>query len=432
MRSLTLGGLNPLNPAHYLAAIGSLALASRFVEGGKEATLHWPGSADPVSGGHPFRAVLCLPDWNIKVARALFKLFMSPCPHWPEEQALEDIAEGGAGLLEDQLERAKTEASRSELKSDRRRRVIAVPVGPDRKVDDVKKRAQKISLSISPLPTGRPTEKELKDFLQRMAKEKSPDKPLVVFGKGGVVNKIGELSDYALIPIGPQGTGRRFRDLALSALNTASTGDSARLAWLSNGRLTQNGNAEATSWMMGRKAGLLRPLREAIQTRSPNLVLRRLRQVLEGPAWPYETKGPMLGLDSDTSTDGARSIRNTDGASPPQSLEALRLIGEALPLFIVGVKGRVAPISREGAVAGLSALSELDRDALAFVYPLWSAPLTLPEVSVVLNYPWHRLIKSPAQLRQMGIWAVLVAPCRKKGSAGDPTERQFGRAVRVV
>lgn len=141
MRSLTLGGLNPLNPAHYLAAIGSLALASRFVEGGEEATLHWPGSADPVSGGRPFRAVLCLPDWNVKVARTLFKLFMSPCPHWPEEQALEDIAEGGAGLLEDQLERAKTEASRSELKSDRRRRVIAVPVGPDRKVDDVKKKS---------------------------------------------------------------------------------------------------------------------------------------------------------------------------------------------------------------------------------------------------------------------------------------------------
>ena len=100
--------------------------------------------------------------------------------------------------------------------------------------------------------------------------------------------------------------------------------------------------------------------------------------------------------------------------------------------LIVSDKGRVAPISREGAVTGLSALSDLDRDAMAFVYPLWPAPLTLPELSVVLNYPWHRLIKSPARLRQMGIWAMLVAPCRKKGSAGDPTERQFGRAVRVV
>lgn len=429
MKSLTLGGLNPLNPAHYLAAVGSLALASRSGHRCGDATLHWPAATDPASGSRPFRAVLRLSEWNLKVARELFSLFMSPCPSWPGEEMLEDIAEGGAGLLQDQLERAKVEASRSGTKSGHRTRIIAVC--SDRKPDDALKRSQKISLSISPLPAGRRSEQDLKATFQAMRKT-APDEPLIVFGKRGVVDKIAEFSDYAVTSIMPRGTGRRFRDLAQSALAAVSISESARLVWLSSGRLTGSENAEATSWMMGRKAGLLRPLRETVQTRSRKLRFNRLRQVLEGPAWPYETKGPMLGLDSDTSTDGSRSIRNTDGTSPPQSLEALRLIGEALPLFIVGGQGKVGPISREGAVAALSALSESDRDALAFLYPLWSAPLTLPEISVVLSHPLHRLINSPARLRDMGIWAVLAAPCLKKGSAGDPTERQLGRAIRVI
>jgi hypothetical protein len=431
MKSLTLGGLNPLNPAHYLAAIGSLALVSRLSagDGSSEAAIHWSAGSGPADQPRPFRAVIRMPEWNFRTARALFKLFAAPCRDWLERAELEDIAEGGSGLLEDQLERAKIEASRPDTKPKHRFRMIAVVT--DRKPDDVQERAQRITLAVSALPPGRPSERNLRDSLRALT-GKPVDKPVVVFGKKATVAKLCELPDLSVTSINPQGTGRRFSDLAQSALESSSISEGVRLVWLSNGRLAQNQNAEATSWMLGRKAGLLRPLRQTSQPTSLVLRFRRLRQILGGPAWPYETNGPMLGMDSDTSTDGSRSVRNTDGASPPQCLEALRLIGEALPLFIVGARGRVGPISRDGAEAALPALSASDREALAFVYPLWSAPLTLPEVSVLLNYPWHKLVRSPARLRHMGVWAVLAAPCQKKGSAGDPTERQFGRAVRVV
>src|SRR5438128_85497 len=110
MKSLALGGLNPLNPAHYLAAVGSLSLASRFSAGRddwSEAGLHWSAGSDPADQSRPFRAVIRIPEWNFRAARALFKLFTAPCPYWLGKAALEDIAEGGAALLEDQLERAK-------------------------------------------------------------------------------------------------------------------------------------------------------------------------------------------------------------------------------------------------------------------------------------------------------------------------------------
>ena len=80
----------------------------------------------------------------------------------------------------------------------------------------------------------------------------------------------------------------------------------------------------------------------------------------------------------------------------------------------------------------MPALAKEDRYAQAFLYPLWSPPLALPEVRLILSYPWHQLLRSPERLHTMGVWAILAAPCLRKGASGDPTERQLGRAVRVV
>lgn len=446
MRAIPLNGLNPLNPAHYLAALGAHALASRWhdatgVPG--DVTLEWPTEPGSPIGVKALRPILRMPHWSTNAVRELLRVATRPSNYWPEDTGgLEDIAEGGSGLLEGQLDRARGVIDRARLAGRRSGQVIVVVV-TDQKPETVKKKAEQRSLTLRALPGGRVTDADVRTAVKALLLSAQVPSPVVVFGTGGVVAKVEkavreveDLKNISLVRVEPLGTGPLLHELACQALNSdaaSALAQASRLTWLSSGRLGKNENAEATAWMFGKKAGLLRPLRNATpQGRLKKRFRRFLREVLAGPAWPYHANGPMLGVDSDTSTDGARSIRSTDGASPAQCPEALRLIGEALTLFPVGSGGRVAAISRAAAVAAIPTLAEADRTAHAFLYPLWSPALTLAAVKLVLHHPWHKLVPSPARLRIMGVWALLAAPCQRKGTSGDPSERQLGRAIRVV
>ncbi len=444
MKSIPLNGLNPLNPAHYLAALGTLALASRWCDelnAPDNITLEWPPAPEPETGALPFRPMLRVPGWSTKAVRELFRFAGKPSPCWPgSETGLKDISEGGSGLLEGQFDRVRK--AMASVGSNNVPALIAVVT--EQSSDIVRKKAKEYGLDIESLPTGRATDAEVQTALNALLARRRNSSPVIVFGKASVIGKVEktiseveELKGIRTVRIEPLGTGPLLHELALKALNStpALSAEARRLTWLTSGRLAKNNNAETTAWLLGKKAGLLRPLRDTIWQARPTerfRRFRRFRKVLGGPGWPYSTNGPMLGLDSDTSTDGARSIRNTDGASPPQCLEALRLIGEGLPLFTAGAGGQVAVISRAAALTALPALANEDQNAEAFLYPLWSPPLTLPEVRLVLHYPWNQLIRSPVRLRTIGVWALLAAPCQHKGGRGDPTERQLGRAIRVV
>jgi len=441
MKPILLKGLNPLNPAHYLVSLGALALASRCEDASRagKATLEWPAAPDSPSGAVPFRPLLRIADWSTKAIRDSFRAACSPSPYWPgDASGLEDVAEGGSGLLDGQFDRAIATLQDPNSVDG----AILVAVVTDQAPATVKKKAKERGLDIQALPTGRATDADVQAAVSSLINREPSASPVVVFGKAGVIAKIenvikevDELRCVRTVRVEPLGTGPLMHELALRTLSCAppiASAEAACLTWLSSGRLAKNCNAEATTWLFGKKAGLLRPLRDTIRPLKSTERFRRFRKVLAGPAWPYTTYGPMLGVDSDTVTDGARSIRNTDGTSPSQCLEALRLIGEALPLFTVGSGGRVAGISRAAAMQALPALAKEDRYAEAFLYPLWSPPLALSEIRLIFNYPWHQLLRSPGRLRTMGVWAILAAPCLRKGATGDRTEKQLGRAVRVV
>ena len=461
MKEHTLTGLNPLNPAAFLVAIGALAAVSRYRDGKQGwngATLHWP---EPVGmkASLPLRPILTLPTSETELEEALLQVCAVSSPRWPEagESGLEDITEGGSGLLKDQFRRAREAGNQplaAEFGNDARR-VVVILVDPSPKKDAERKKLERNQLefdvTLARLPEKLPQKaKETESLLAKLSSSQISGKALYVAVKGKpAAEKLRGFEKYPLTIIEPCGTGPHFYDLSSQAKSVSAA---AQLAWLSNGCWNRKLNAEPTMWQFGMKAGLLRPLRDAAEffcdnTFDAEVPTRKLskteaqarekrrvaiQQLLFGRAWLYDTTGPMLGLDSDTQTDGARTPRTTDGASPPQCLTALRFIGEALSLFTVGANGRVGPISRQAMESALPDLARTEQKTEAFLYPLWSTPLTINELILLLNYPWHRLLGCRRQLQSLGIWGLLLAPSQLKGSMGDPTERQLGRAIRVL
>jgi len=456
----TLTALNPLNPAAFLAAVGTLAAVSRYrdgKDGWDGATLHWPEAAR-ANASDPLRPILTVHNSETELEEILLRVLAVPNPRWPDagDGGLEEITEGGSGLLKDQFRRAAEAGNEPLVSGDRNdiRRVIVILTDPSPKKDSEKKKLERnqqyFSVRLAGLPQKLPKEaKEVEALLIRLSRSLKCGKPLCVAVKSkAVAEKLRGFETYPFTIIEPCGTGPHFYDLSRRATTVSAA---AQLSWLSNGCWNKKRNAEPTAWQFGIKAGLLGPLRDASQffldgkyqaefsadKLSKTEIKRRekcrvaLHELLFGPAWPYDTTGPMLGLDSDILTDGARTARTTDGASPPQFLAALRLIGEAIPLFTVGANRRVGPISRQAVEAAQPDIARADRSMEGFLYPLWSAPLTLDEVVLLLNYPWYRLLGCRRQLRWLGIWALLLAPSQLKGSMGDPSERQLSRAVRV-